>query len=77
MPDQKDGPVSPCFFPVRIPGELKFEDSYLRAGHQRAHGAGRGSMPRAAIWWPGGFPFRSITPSWSTKTACPCWSIRR
>ena len=49
MPDQKDGPVSPCFSPVRIPGELKFEDltAALGLSERMAQAAGACSARRA------------------------------
>ena len=57
MPDQKDGPVSPCFFPVRIPGELKFEDfsSALGISERMAKAAEHAPRGELVAW---GIPFQ-------------------
>lgn len=57
MPQYKDGPVSPYFFPVPLPGELHFSDLTTALGISERMSRAAGQAPRGeVVAW--GIPFQ-------------------
>ncbi len=61
MAHRVDGPVSPCFFPVQLPGELRFEDltTALGISERMAQAAKQAARGELVAW---GIPFQADHP---------------